>query len=178
MLHLTLVGALCMVGTIWLVLRAAASTRAAALAIGVLTVYAWSLLSMLTTLARTTLLSYRLQPALIVLLSAAGVFGFVEATSALARRYDGVTGRRIVVAAGVLGAGSWGSITGSDGITGGGTGRSDRNDPAAERNLLLLRYTCARCSGRSWDLRGHGSLLWALRLEDGGYAGADEDGAH
>src|SRR5271165_5372601 len=87
MLQFTLLGALCMVGTIWLVVRARTSTRAAALAIGVLTVYVWSLLSMLTTLAGTTLLSFRLQPTLTVLLSAAGAFGFVEGALALARRY-------------------------------------------------------------------------------------------
>ena len=52
MLQFTLLGALCMVGTLWLVVRARSSTRAGALAIAVLAVYAWSLLSMLTTLAR------------------------------------------------------------------------------------------------------------------------------
>ena len=69
-----------MIGTLWLVVRARSSTRAGALAIAVLAVYAWSLLSMLTTLARTTLLSFRLQPTLTVLLAAAGAFGFIEAT--------------------------------------------------------------------------------------------------
>ena len=51
-----------------------------------LAVYLWSLLSMLTTLARTTLLSFRLQPTLTVLLAAAGAFGFIEVTQALAAR--------------------------------------------------------------------------------------------
>ncbi|WP_198157974.1 arabinofuranosyltransferase, partial [Mycobacterium celatum] len=69
-----------------LVVRARTSTRAGALAIGVVAVYLWSLLSMLTTLARTTLLSFRLQPTLTVLLAAAGAFGFVEAARALAGR--------------------------------------------------------------------------------------------
>ena len=59
---------------------------------------------MLTTLLRTTLLSFRLQPTLTVLLAAAGAFGFVEATQAIARRYSPVTSRRIVACAGVLGA--------------------------------------------------------------------------
>jgi galactan 5-O-arabinofuranosyltransferase len=75
MLQFSLLGALCMLGTLWLVWRARSSTRAAALGIGVLSLYAWSLLSMLTTLAGTTLLSFRLQPTLTVLLCAAGVFG-------------------------------------------------------------------------------------------------------
>jgi galactan 5-O-arabinofuranosyltransferase len=84
MLKFTLLGALCMLGTLWLVVRARSSVRAAGLAIGVLAVYLWSLLSMLTTLARTTLLSFRLQPTLTVLLATAGVFGFIELTLALA----------------------------------------------------------------------------------------------
>ncbi|MDT5370594.1 MAG: galactan 5-O-arabinofuranosyltransferase, partial [Mycobacterium sp.] len=104
MLQFTLLGGLCMVGTLWLAVRATSSTRAGALAIGVVAVYAWSLLSMLTTLLRTTLLSFRLQPTLTVLLAAAGAFGFVEATQAIARRYSPATSRRIVACAGVLGA--------------------------------------------------------------------------
>jgi galactan 5-O-arabinofuranosyltransferase len=80
MLEFTLLGALCMLGTLWLVVRARSSTRAAGLAFGVLAVYLWSLLSMLATLAGTTLLSFRLQPTLTVLLTAAGAFGFIELT--------------------------------------------------------------------------------------------------
>jgi galactan 5-O-arabinofuranosyltransferase len=101
MLQFTLLGGLCVIGTLWLAVRAGSSTRAGALAIGVLSVYAWSLLSMLTTLLRTTLLSFRLQPALTVLLVAAGAFGFVEVTLALARRYGS---QRVVAAASALGA--------------------------------------------------------------------------
>src|ERR1700736_2171103 len=86
MLQFSLLGAICMLGTLWLVVRARSSVRAGALAVGVLAVYLWSLLSMLTTLARTTLLSFRLQPTLTVLLVAAGAFGFVEAVAALAPR--------------------------------------------------------------------------------------------
>ncbi|CQD02214.1 transmembrane protein [Mycobacterium lentiflavum] len=86
MLQFSLLGAICMLGTLWLVVRTRTSTRAGALTIGVLAVYLWSLLSMLTTLARTTLLSFRLQPTLSVLLVAAGVFGFIEATVALKDR--------------------------------------------------------------------------------------------
>lgn len=80
MLTFTLVGALCLLGTLWLVMRVHSSVRASGLTIAVLAVYLWSLLSMLATLARTTLLSFRLQPTLTVLLTTAGVFGFVELT--------------------------------------------------------------------------------------------------
>lgn len=89
MLQFTLLGALCLLGTLWLVVRARESTRAGALAIGVVGVYAWSILSMLSTLARTTLLSFRLQPTLAVLLATAGVFGFIEGARALGRAGQG-----------------------------------------------------------------------------------------
>jgi galactan 5-O-arabinofuranosyltransferase len=89
MLQFTLLGALCLLGTLWLVVRAPKSTRAGALALGVVGVYLWSLLSMVSTLARTTLLSFRLQPTLTVLLATAGVFGFVEGARALGRAAQG-----------------------------------------------------------------------------------------
>jgi galactan 5-O-arabinofuranosyltransferase len=104
MLQFTLLGGLCMIGTVWLAVRARSSTRAGALTIAVLAVYVWSLLSMLTTLARTTLLSFRLQPTLTVLLAAAGAFGFVEGALAIARHYRPEVGRRVVVGAAVIGA--------------------------------------------------------------------------
>lgn len=80
MLQFSLLGAICLIGTLWLIMRTRTSVRAGALTVGVLAIYLWSLLSMLTTLARTTLLSFRLQPTLSVLLVAAGVFGFLEVT--------------------------------------------------------------------------------------------------
>lgn len=98
MLQFSLLGAVCMLGTLWLVVRARTSVRAGGLAIGVLAVYLWSLLSMLATLARMTLLSFRLQPTLTVLLVAAGAFGFIEGTLAIRER-----GRAIVPVAGAVG---------------------------------------------------------------------------
>ncbi|MGV0625949.1 galactan 5-O-arabinofuranosyltransferase [Mycolicibacter minnesotensis] len=89
MLQFTLLGALCLLGTLWLAVRAGSSVRAGALALGVVGVYAWSILSMLSTLARTTLLSFRLQPTLTVLLATAGVFGFIEGAQALGRAAQG-----------------------------------------------------------------------------------------
>lgn len=99
MLQFSLLGALCMLGTIWLIVRARSSVRAGALAVGVLAVYLWSLLSMLTTLAGTTLLSFRLQPTLTVLLATAGVFGFLEVSLAAAARW----GRRLIPVAAAVG---------------------------------------------------------------------------
>ncbi|MGO9381978.1 MAG: galactan 5-O-arabinofuranosyltransferase [Mycobacterium sp.] len=108
MLQFSLLGAVCMLGTLWLVVRARSSVRAGALAIGVLAVYLWSLLSMLTTLARTTLLSFRLQPTLTVLLVAAGAFGFLETAGMLAARgrergRDRGWGRAVIPVAGAIG---------------------------------------------------------------------------
>lgn len=99
MLQFSLLGALCMLGTLWLIVRARSSVRAAGLAIGVLTIYLWSLLSMLTTLAGTTLLSFRLQPTLTTLLGAAGAFGFIEVSRAAAARWS----RKMLPVAAVLG---------------------------------------------------------------------------
>ena len=160
MFEFTLLGALCMVGTVWLVVRATSSTRAGALAFGVLAVYAWSLLSMLTTLAGTTLLSFRLQPTLTVLLTAAGVFGFIEAALALASRYQPHTGRRIVVAAGVVGL--IGAMTFTQDIpdvlrsdivvaytdTDGDGQRADRRPPGAEKYYREIDAKIQQVTGR------------------------------
>ncbi|NLG54936.1 MAG: arabinofuranosyltransferase [Rhodococcus sp.] len=78
MMHFSLTGALCLLGTVWLVARATSSQRAQALGIGVVAIYLWCLLSMAYTAAGGTLLSFRLEPVLVALLAAAGVFGFVE----------------------------------------------------------------------------------------------------
>src|ERR1700752_4481699 len=58
---------------------------------------------MLTTLAGTTLLSFRLDPTLIVLLPAAGGFRSVETSLALASMFSRTTGRRMVLTAAALG---------------------------------------------------------------------------
>ncbi|MFD8100977.1 galactan 5-O-arabinofuranosyltransferase [Nocardia fluminea] len=83
MLEFSLRGALCMIGVLWLVIRAGSSRRAQALGIGVVSIYLWTLLSMMATAAGTTLLSFRLEPVLLALLAAAGVFGFVEGATAI-----------------------------------------------------------------------------------------------
>jgi galactan 5-O-arabinofuranosyltransferase len=160
MLEFTLLGALCMVGTLWLVIRARSSTRAAGLAFGVLAVYAWSLASMLMTLAGTTLLSFRLQPTLTVLLTAAGVFGFIDVTLAAARRYSTDTGRRIVVAAGAVG--TIGAMTFAQDIpdvlrsdivvaytdTDGYGQRADRRPPGAEKYYREIDARIQEVTGR------------------------------
>ncbi|MBF6483787.1 arabinofuranosyltransferase [Nocardia otitidiscaviarum] len=105
MFEFSLLGGLCMIGVIWLVLRVGSSRRAQALAVGVMAVYLWCLLSMLVTAAGTTLLSFRLEPVLMVLLAAAGAFGFVEGARAIYQVLNEPERFRAVVAAvAVLGA--------------------------------------------------------------------------
>jgi galactan 5-O-arabinofuranosyltransferase len=151
MLQFTLLGGLCMLGTIWLAVRARSSTRAAALAIGVLAIYAWSLLSMLTTLLRTTLLSFRLQPTLAVLLAAAGAFGFVELTLAIARRYTRATGQRVVAAATVLGA------VGALGFS--------QDIPNVLKSDLVVAYTDTDGDGHRADQRPPGAAMYYSQID-------------
>jgi len=159
MLQFSLLGALCMLGTVWLAWRAVGSVRAAALAIGVLSLYAWSLLSMLTTLAGTTLLSFRLQPTLSVLLSAAGVFGFIEVARAAAARWN----RRIIpvaTAIGVIGAIGFSQdiphvlrpdITVAYTDTDGNGQRGDRRPPGSEKHFARVDAAIREATGKPRD---------------------------
>jgi galactan 5-O-arabinofuranosyltransferase len=145
------------------VIRARSSTRAAGLAFGVVAVYLWSVLSMLATLAGSTLLSFRLQPTLTVLLTAAGTFGFIELTLALARRFSPDAGRRTVVAAGVVGA--IGAMTFAQDIpdvlrsdivvaytdTDGYGVRADRRPPGAEKYYREIDAKILGVTGRPRD---------------------------
>ncbi|MBF6356889.1 arabinofuranosyltransferase [Nocardia higoensis] len=88
MTQFTLLGGLCLLGTIWLVVRASSSRRAQALGMGVVAIYLWCLLSMLATAAGTTLLSFRLEAPLLVLLAAAGTFGFAEGARAAYQAFN------------------------------------------------------------------------------------------
>ncbi|BCO97465.1 galactan 5-O-arabinofuranosyltransferase [Mycobacterium intracellulare] len=158
MLQFTLLGVVAMIGTLWLVVRARSSVRAGALAIGVLAIYLWSLLSMLTTLARVTLLSFRLQPTLSVLLVAAGAFGFLEATLALKPR-----GRAIVPVAGAIGLTA--AIAFSQDIpdvlrpdltiaytdTDGNGQRGDRRPPSAEKFYATIDHDITQVTSKPRD---------------------------
>lgn len=158
MLQFTLLGVICLIGTLWLVLRARSSVRAGALAIGVLAIYLWSLLSMLTTLARTTLLSFRLQPTLSVLLVAAGAFGFLEAVRALSARR-----RAVLPVAGAVGLAA--AIAFSQDIpdvlrpdltiaytdTDGHGQRGDRRPPSAEKFYATLDHAITQVTGKPRD---------------------------
>ena len=164
MLQFTLLGTLCMLGTLWLVVRVRSSVRAAGLAIGVLAVYLWSLLSMLATLARTTLLSFRLQPTLTVLLATAGVFGFIEVTLALAARgRDHAWGRAVLPVAASVGLAA--AIAFSQDIpdvlrpdltiaytdTDGHGQRGDRRPPSSEKYYPEIDTAITRATGKPRD---------------------------
>jgi len=158
MLQFSPLGALCMAGALWLVIRAPRSTRAGALAIGVLAVYLWSLLSMLTTLARTTLLSFRLQPTLTVLLVAAGAFGVIEAARALASRSRAVL--PVTAAIGLAGAIAFSQdipeilrpdLTIAYTDTDGHGQRGDRRPPGSEKFYATIDAAIARVTGRPRD---------------------------
>lgn len=160
MLQFTLLGALCLLGTVWLVIYARSSARAGALAVAVLGVYAWSLLSMLATLAGTTLLSFRLQPTLTILLAAAGAFGFIEATKTLARRVKPANAHRVVAVATAVG--TLGAVTFSQDIpdvlrsdivvaytdTDGYGQRADRRPPGAEQYYREVDARIQEVTGR------------------------------
>lgn len=101
MLHWSLIGALTMVGLIWIVLRFRTRTVALAFGVTVFSVYLFCLLSMALTAAGTTLLSFRIEPVLTVVLGVAGVYGFAELAGVAVRRFGDV---RTVI--GVLAAGA------------------------------------------------------------------------
>lgn len=158
MLQFSLLGAICLLGTLWLVMRARSSAPAGALAIGVLAVYLWSLLSMLATLARTTLLSFRLQPTLSVLLVAAGAFGFVEAVQALGKRGRGVI--PMAAAIGLAGAIAFSQdipdvlrpdLTIAYTATDGYGQRGDRRPPGSEKYYPAIDAAIRRVTGKRRD---------------------------
>ena len=156
MLQFSLLGSLCMLGTLWLVWRARTSVRAAALGIGVLSLYAWSLLSMLTTLVGATLLSFRLQPTLTVLLSAAGAFGFIEVALALRDRWARSV-LPVAAAIGLIGAIGFSQdipdvlrpdLTVAYTDTDGNGQRGDRRPPGAEKYYPEVDAAIRQVTGR------------------------------
>ncbi|MFM9033084.1 MAG: galactan 5-O-arabinofuranosyltransferase [Mycobacterium sp.] len=160
MLQFSLLGALCLLGTGWLAWRGRGSVRAAALGIGVLSLYAWSLLSMVATLARTTLLSFRLQPTLTVLLSAAGVFAFIEVARAVARRWSPKGVIPAALAVGLIGAVGFSQdipnvlrpdITVAYTDTDGDGQRGDRRPPGAEKYYSKIDAAIRTATGKPRD---------------------------
>ena len=76
-LSLSIVGLLCLVGLIYLVVRIAdADVRS--MTIFTVVVYLWSVASMVATIAGTTLLGFRVDVLIVILLATAGVLAFAE----------------------------------------------------------------------------------------------------
>ncbi|MDL9937661.1 galactan 5-O-arabinofuranosyltransferase [Gordonia sp. ABSL1-1] len=96
MFQLTLVGAITMIGLLWILLRFRQRTVALAFGVTVVTIYLFCLLSMLRTATGSTLLSFRLDPLLVAVLAAAGVFGVIEIARWLIERFGDV---RVLVGA-------------------------------------------------------------------------------
>lgn len=84
-------GLLCLAGVVWIALRAGRSRRAAALGLGVAGAYMWVGLSLLASALGTTLLSFRLDFIVSMLLAAAGVFAVFELAAALTKIRIGET---------------------------------------------------------------------------------------
>ncbi|MFC8045049.1 arabinofuranosyltransferase [Nocardia sp. NPDC057353] len=159
MAEFSLRGALCLLGLVWLVLRAGSSRRAQALGIGVVAVYLWTLLSMLATAAGTTLLSFRLEPVLLVLLAAAGTFGFVEGTRAVYLALNEPERfRAVAVAVGLAGALAFAQqiphvlaaeITTAYTDTDGDGNRADKRNPSAVTHYAQIDEALRAQTGRA-----------------------------
>jgi galactan 5-O-arabinofuranosyltransferase len=89
-----LTGWVCLAGLVWIVARAWTSRRAQALGLGVAAVYLWSLASMAVTVLGTTMLGFRLEPVLILLLVVAGVFALADVAGLAVRAAGRETGDR------------------------------------------------------------------------------------
>ncbi|GAB2699417.1 galactan 5-O-arabinofuranosyltransferase [Nocardia thraciensis] len=156
-----LLGALCLIGTVWLVMRAASSRRAQALGIGVVAIYLWSLASMTVTAVGMTALSFRLEPILQVLLAAAGVFGFVEGARAVYQALNEPQRFRVVTAAvAALGALAFAQtipsilnteITTAYTDTDGNGERADQRSPSAVSHYRAIDAALIAQTGRPRD---------------------------
>nr|WP_245650449.1 arabinofuranosyltransferase [Nocardia harenae] len=159
MAEFSLRGALCLLGLVWLVLRIGSSRRAQALGIGVAAVYLWTLLSMLATAAGTTLLSFRLEPILLVLLAAAGAFGFVEGARAIYQALNEPERfRAVAVAVALAGALAFAQqiphvlaaeITTAYTDTDGDGNRADKRNPSAVSYYRQIDETLRAQTGRA-----------------------------
>ena len=76
-LSLSVVGILCLLGLIWLVVRAS-DYDARSMGIGLIGFYLWSIASMVATLAGTTLLGFRVDTLIVLQMATAGVLAIAE----------------------------------------------------------------------------------------------------
>jgi galactan 5-O-arabinofuranosyltransferase len=122
----TAFGALCLAGLVWLLFRCRQSDVAAALLAIVAAAYCWFGLSTLALAAKTTLLAFRVNVILDVVLATAGVLGLIELIDYLRRTLHARYTMRISTVACVLGL--LGAITVNQGAI--GTGQRDSEQQA------------------------------------------------
>jgi galactan 5-O-arabinofuranosyltransferase len=84
----TVLGAVCLAGLVWLLLRCRRNETAAAMLTIVIAVYCWFVLSAFALVAKTTLLAFRLNVILDVVLLTAGVFAALELIGYLREKLD------------------------------------------------------------------------------------------
>ncbi|RKT86127.1 galactan 5-O-arabinofuranosyltransferase [Saccharopolyspora antimicrobica] len=116
MMQGTAFGVLCLAGLVWLLVRCRRNEVAASMLTIVIAVYCWFVLSTLALIAKTTLLAFRLNVILDVVLAVAGVFGLLELIGYLRRRFDARHALQISMVACALGM--LGAITINQGAIG------------------------------------------------------------
>ncbi|MEU5841294.1 galactan 5-O-arabinofuranosyltransferase [Rhodococcus sp. NPDC047139] len=150
MFHMSLIGLLSLLGTVWLVGRASSSHRAQALGLGVIAVYLWYLASMALTAMGNTLLAFRLEVILLVLLAAAGAFAFVEFSRWISLvTSDNPRVRRVLVAVGALGALAF-----------------TQNIPQVLASEITVAYTDTDGDGERADQRPAGAAAYYAEVDD------------
>lgn len=150
MFHMSLIGLLSLLGTIWLVGRAGSSHRAQALGLGAVAVYLWYLASMALTAVGNTLLAFRLEVILLVLLAAAGAFAFVDFSRWISlATSDNPRVRRVLVAVGALGALAF-----------------TQNIPQVLSNEITVAYTDTDGNGERADQRPAGAAAYYAEVDE------------
>lgn len=102
MLELSLTGVLCLAGTMWLILAVRRSSLAQALGVVVVCGYLWFGLSILALAVGQSLLAFRIEPIIRLVLAVAGVIGAVESLQALRGRLSRIQRDAVVPIAAVL----------------------------------------------------------------------------
>ncbi|AYA24728.1 arabinofuranosyltransferase [Rhodococcus rhodochrous] len=150
MFHMSLIGLLSLLGTVWLVGRASSSHRAQALGLGVIAVYLWYLASMALTAVGNTLLAFRLEVILLVLLAAAGAFAFVDFSRWISlATSENPRVRRVLVAVGALGALAF-----------------TQNIPQVLGGEITVAYTDTDGAGERADQRPAGAASYYAEVDD------------
>ncbi|WLP92727.1 MULTISPECIES: galactan 5-O-arabinofuranosyltransferase [Gordonia] len=155
MFQTNLIGLITLIGLIWILLRFRTRTIALAFGIAVVGIYLFCLLSMIRTATGSTLLSFRLDPILVGILAAAGVFGVAELSRWAVGRFGDIrfvigavaTAAAITLAQGIPGYLSH-EITTAYTDTDGYGERADQRPAGAESFYPQLRHLIEQQTGR------------------------------